>query len=39
LDPEPARQAHDYRLKPKPLGATFHYFARQVLRDAPDCLD
>jgi L-fuculose-phosphate aldolase len=39
LDPEPARQAHDYRLKPKPLGATFHYFARQVIRDAPDCLD
>jgi L-fuculose-phosphate aldolase len=39
LDAEPARQAHDYRLKPKPLGATFHYFARQVLRDAPDCLD
>jgi L-fuculose-phosphate aldolase len=39
LEPEPARQAHDYRLKPKPLGATFHYFARQVLRDAPDCLD
>ncbi len=39
LEPEPARQAHDYRLKPKPLGATFHYFARQVLRTEPDCLD
>jgi L-fuculose-phosphate aldolase len=39
LEPGPARQAHNYRLKPKPLGATFHYFARQVLRDAPDCLD
>jgi L-fuculose-phosphate aldolase len=39
LDPEPARQAHDYRLKPKPLGATFHYFARQVLRTEPECLD
>lgn len=39
LDPGPARQAHDYRLKPKPLGATFHYFARQVLRTEPDCLD
>ena len=38
LDPEPARQAHDYRLKPKPLGATFHYFARQVLRTEPECL-
>lgn len=39
LDPVPARQAHDYRLKPKPLGATFHYFARQVLRSEVDCLD
>lgn len=39
LDPEPARQAHDYRLKPKPLGATFHYFARQVLRTEADCLN
>lgn len=39
LDPVPARQAHDYRLKPKPLGATFHYFARQVLRGEADCLD
>lgn len=39
LDPDPARQAHDYRLKHKPLGATFHYFARQVLRSEPDCLD
>ena len=39
LDPVPARQAHDYRLKPKPIGATFHYFARQVLRSEPDCLE
>lgn len=39
LDPDPARQAHDYRLKPKPLGATFHYFARQVLRSEAGCLD
>ena len=39
LDPDPARQAHDYRLKPKPLGATFHYFARQVLRREPDCVE
>lgn len=38
LEPGPARQAHDYRLKPKPLGATFHYFARQALRRDPDCL-
>ena len=39
LDPDPARQAHDYRLKPSPLGATFHYFARQVLRSQPECLE
>ena len=39
LDPEPARQAHDYRLKPSPLGATFHYFARQVLRTEAECLE
>lgn len=38
LDPEHARAAHDYRLKPKPLGATFHYYARQVLRIDPSCL-
>jgi len=39
LEPGPAKQAHDYRLKPESLGATFHYFARQVLRTAPDCID
>ena len=39
VEPEHAPQAHDYRLKPKPLGATFHYFARQVLRREADCLD
>jgi L-fuculose-phosphate aldolase len=39
LEPGPAKQAHDYRLKPEPLGATFHYFARQVLRTSPDCID
>jgi hypothetical protein len=39
LEPGPAKQAHDYRLKPEPLGATFHYFARQELRTAPDCID
>ncbi len=39
LDPGPARQAHDYRLKPAPLGATFHYFARQVLRGEAECLE
>jgi L-fuculose-phosphate aldolase len=39
IKPGPARQAHDYRLKPSPLGATFHYFARQVLRSEPECLE
>ena len=34
-----ARQAHDYRLKPAPLNATFHYYARRVLASAPECLD
>lgn len=38
IKPELAREAHDYRLKPRPLGATFHYFARRVLRGEPECL-
>lgn len=33
LPPAVAREAHDYRLKRKPIGATFAYFARRVLRD------
>ena len=32
LPPEVAREAHDYRLKPRPVGATFAYFARAVIR-------
>lgn len=32
INPEFATEAHDYRLKPKATGATFHYFARRVLR-------
>jgi len=36
---EAGRHAHDYRLKPAPLNATFHYYARQVLAAAPECLD
>lgn len=39
LSPDAAKQAHDYRLKPKPVGATFHYFARQVLKTESDCLE
>jgi L-fuculose-phosphate aldolase len=38
LDPTAAQDAHDYRLKPAPIAATFHYFARRVLRDDPGCL-
>jgi L-fuculose-phosphate aldolase len=39
LKPEAAKQAHDYRLKPKPIGATFHYLARLVLKTETDCLE
>ena len=39
LPPDAGRQAHDYRLKPAPLSATFHYYARRSLKDAPECLD
>jgi L-fuculose-phosphate aldolase len=39
IKPELAQEAHDYRLKPKAVGATFHYFARCVLRSAPECLE
>ena len=38
LKPEAAREAHDYRLKPKAVGATFHYFARRVLRKSNEAL-
>jgi L-fuculose-phosphate aldolase len=37
--PELAKEAHDYRLKPKAVGATFHYFARRVIRTEPECLE
>jgi len=40
LPPEAGRHAHDYRLKPAPLNATFHYYARQALaRDGDGILD
>jgi L-fuculose-phosphate aldolase len=39
IKPELAQEAHDYRLKPKAVGATFHYFSRCVLRNAPECLE
>lgn len=37
--PELAKEAHDYRLKPKAVGATFHYFARRLLKTQPECLE
>jgi L-fuculose-phosphate aldolase len=39
IRPELAKEAHDYRLKPKAVGATFHYFARRILRNAPETLE
>ena len=39
IQPEYAKEAHDYRLKPKSVGATFHYFARRVIRKQPDVLE
>ncbi len=38
LPPEAGRQAHDYRLKPQSLNASFHYYARLVLLDEAECL-
>lgn len=38
LKPAEAKEAHDYRLKPKAVGATFHYFARKIVRTQEDCL-
>jgi L-fuculose-phosphate aldolase len=39
LEPALAKEAHDYRLKAKAVGATFHYFARRVLRKGSDVLE
>jgi L-fuculose-phosphate aldolase len=39
LKPELAKEAHDYRLKPKAVGATFHYFARRALKKGSDVLE
>jgi L-fuculose-phosphate aldolase len=38
INPEHAKEAHDYRLKARAVGATFHYFARRVLKESPDAL-
>jgi L-fuculose-phosphate aldolase len=32
IDPALAREAHDYRLKPRAIAATFAYYARRTLR-------
>ena len=39
IDPDIAKAAHDYRLQPEPIGATFHYLARRVLETESGCLD
>ncbi|CAM5191234.1 L-fuculose-phosphate aldolase OS=Castellaniella defragrans OX=75697 GN=HNR28_002622 PE=3 SV=1 [Castellaniella defragrans] len=39
IRPECAQEAHDYRLKPKAIGATFHYFSRRILKTQSDCLE
>src|SRR6478609_946288 len=38
INPDHAREAHDYRLKPRAVAATFHYFGRRVLKQEPDVL-
>jgi L-fuculose-phosphate aldolase len=38
IEPELAREAHNWRLKPKMIGAQFHYFARRALVSGGDCL-
>jgi L-fuculose-phosphate aldolase len=38
IDSAIAREAHDYRLKPPAVAATFHYFARRVLMQERDVL-
>jgi L-fuculose-phosphate aldolase len=39
IDPAIAREAHDYRLKPRVVAATFHYFARRMLKQERDVLE
>jgi L-fuculose-phosphate aldolase len=35
IDPELAKEAHDYRLKQRAIAATFYYYSRRVLRQDP----
>ena len=39
IKPELAKEAHDYRLKPRAVDATFAYFARRVLKTQAECLE
>jgi L-fuculose-phosphate aldolase len=39
IDPACAREAHDYRLKPRAVAATFYYFARRALKQERDVLE
>jgi len=39
IDPAFARETHDYRLKTRAVAATFHYFARRVLKHERDVLE
>ena len=33
IDPELAKEAHDYRLKQRAIAATFYYYSRRILRN------
>ena len=39
IEPAFAKEAHDYRLKPRAVAATFHYFARRVLKGEREVLE
>jgi len=39
IAPERAAEAHDFLLSPTVINATFAYYARRALREAPDCID
>ena len=39
VDPALAQEAHDYRLKPNAISATFAYYARRALRHDPGAID
>jgi L-fuculose-phosphate aldolase len=38
IDPELAKEAHDYRLKERAIAATFYYYARRALRADPSLI-